>query len=399
MSDPSQPDGKPEERRAFAIAAGAHALHDGYTDTLYLMLPIWQAEFALGYAAVGLLKGVFSAVMAGFQIPAGALSERLGAGAVLAAGTAFAGFGYCAAGASAGFAMLIGALVIAGLGASTQHPIASSLVARAYAGPRSLKALGSYNFAGDVGKIIFPATTAFLITLMPWRPALIVVGAAGLAAAVAIFVGTPRFRDEPAPPKDATEKAGFAGGPKPHFFPLLLSIGVIDSATRSGFLTFLPFLLAAKGASVPAIGIALTLVFAGGAAGKLVCAFIGARIGVIATVWLTEALTIATILLLLPLPLEAAYVLLPLIGIAPNGTSSVLYGSVPDVVAPARRTRAFGIFYTGTIGTSATAPAVFGFVGDALGIPTTLAIVALLVALTLPVALALRPAFAPASAR
>ena len=47
-------------------------------------------------------------------------------------------------------------------------------------------------------------------------------------------------------------------------------------------------MLTAKGASLPTIGLALTLVFAGGAAGKLVCAFIGARIGVIATVWLTE---------------------------------------------------------------------------------------------------------------
>ena len=394
MTATAAEDAKPEERRAFAIAAGAHALHDGYTDMLYLMLPIWQAEFGLGYAAVGLLKGVFSAVMAGFQIPAGVLSERLGAGAVLAAGTALAGFGYCVAGLSAGFVMLICALMIAGLGATTQHPIASSLVARAYAGPRSLKALGGYNFAGDVGKIIFPAAASLLIVVMPWRSALMILGAVGLVTAIVIFFGTPQFRDEPVASKDTKEKSGIARGPKPHFFPLLLSIGVIDSATRSGFLTFLPFLLAAKGANIPAIGIALTLVFAGGAAGKLVCAFIGARIGVIATVWLTEALTIVSILLLLPLPLEAAYFLLPVIGIALNGTSSVLYGSVPDVVVPERRTRAFGIFYTGTIGTSATAPAIFGFVGDALGIPMTLAIVALLVVLTLPLALFLRPAFA-----
>ena len=41
-------------------------------------------------------------------------------------------------------------------------------------------------------------------------------------------------------------------------FPLLLAIGVIDSATRMGFLTFLPFLLRAKGAGVPEIGVALT---------------------------------------------------------------------------------------------------------------------------------------------
>ena len=72
---------------------------------------------------------------------------------------------------------------------------------------------------------------------------------------------------------------------------MLLSIGVIDSATRMAFLTFLPFVLTTKGASLPTIGLALTLVFAGGAAGKLVCAFIGARIGTVATVWLTEGLT------------------------------------------------------------------------------------------------------------
>ena len=118
---------------------------------------------------------------------------------------------------------------------------------------------------------------------------------------------------------------------------MLLSIGVIDSAIRMAFLTFLPFLLTAKGASLPTIGLALTLVFAGGAAGKLVCAFIGARIGTIATVWLTEGLTAVLILALLPLPLEAGMLLLPVIGVALNGTSSVLYGSVPDLVTPERR--------------------------------------------------------------
>src|SRR5262249_26226901 len=103
--------------------------------------------------------------------------------------------------------------------------------------------------------------------------------------------------------------------------------------------------LTAKGASLPTIGFALTLVFAGGAAGKLVCAFIGARIGTIATVWLTEGLTAAVIVALLPLPLEAALVLLPVIGIALNGTSSVLYGSVPDLVTPAWRARLLDLLY------------------------------------------------------
>lgn len=186
------------------------------------------------------------------------------------------------------------------------------------------------------------------------------------------------------------------GAPGRFAFPVLLSIGVLDSATRMGFLLFLPFVLTAKGANLPTIGLALTLVFAGGAAGKLVCAFIGARIGAIATVWLTEGLTAVLIVALLPLRLEAALFLLPVIGIALNGTSSVLYGSVPDLVAPERRARAFSIFYTGTIGAGALAPVVYGAVGDVLGVPTALRIIAGVVLLTLPLSLLLRPS--PAAA-
>src|SRR5258705_3608426 len=131
-----------DEHRAAGVACGAHALHDGYTDLIYVLLPIWQAEFGLGYAELGMLRGVFAGTMASLQIPAGLLAERWGVPTVLALGTALAGLGYCVAGASAGFAMLLLALFIGGLGASTQHPLASSLMARAFAGPRSVKAVG-----------------------------------------------------------------------------------------------------------------------------------------------------------------------------------------------------------------------------------------------------------------
>ena len=122
--------------------------------------------------------------------------------------------------------------------------------------------------------------------------------------------------------------------PQPFAFAVLLTIGIIDSATRMGFCCSCRSSSPKKGASVQTIGLAMTLVFAGGAAGKLACAFIGARIGAIGTVWLTEGFTAAGILALFPLPLDAALMLLPVIGIALNGTSSVLYGSVPDLVAP-----------------------------------------------------------------
>jgi FSR family fosmidomycin resistance protein-like MFS transporter len=390
-----RPEARGDERRAAGVACGAHALHDGYTDLIVVMLPIWQAEFGLGYGELGLMRGLFAGTMAAFQIPAGLVAERLGTPLVLASGTALAGLGYCLAGASAGFALLLVALVIGGLGASTQHPLASALMARAFAGARSMKALGTYNFAGDIGKMTVPAVASVMLVAMPWRPVLALIGACGLVAAGVIYLLTPRYGAErKAPAQDAMAEVATSAGRYRLAYPILVSIGVLDSATRMGFLLFLPFVLTEKGANLPTIGLALTLVFAGGAAGKLVCAFIGARIGAIATVWLTEGLTAAVIVALLPLPLEAALVLLPLIGIALNGTSSVLYGSVPDLVSPEWRARAFSIFYTGTIGSGAIAPALYGVVGDLLGVPAALMVVAGVVTLTLPLSLALRPALA-----
>jgi predicted MFS family arabinose efflux permease len=69
----------------------------------------------------------------------------------------------------------------------------------------------------------------------------------------------------------------------------------------------------------------------------------------------------------------------------------VLYGGVPELVAPEKRARAFSIFYTGAIGAGALAPPLFGIVGDFLGITAALVVVACVVLLTLPLALILKP--------
>ena len=129
------------------------------------------------------------------------LAERFGAPLVLALGTALAGFGYCLAGFSSGVVMLVAALFVGGLGASTQHPLASSLIAHAFAGARSLKALGTYNFAGDIGKMTLPAAASLLFVVLPWREALVLLGGIGVLAAIVIFVLIPRFAVEAAAPR------------------------------------------------------------------------------------------------------------------------------------------------------------------------------------------------------
>src|SRR3954451_21329017 len=243
------------DRRRMAVACGAHILHDGYTDLLYVLLPLWQAQFGLGYAEVGLLRGLYVGAMAGFQIPAGAIAERFGGPLVLGLGTALAGIGYLIAGASVGFAMLLGALVIGGLGSGVQHPIGAHLVSQAFSGPRSRQGLAGYNFFGDLGKMAFPAATAWLLTVMDWRAATTVIGIVGLCAAVAILAARGLPGRDTVIEKGADKPATAGAPPSGRGFSLLLSIAMIDSATRMGFLTFLPFLLQMKGADLPIIGV------------------------------------------------------------------------------------------------------------------------------------------------
>jgi FSR family fosmidomycin resistance protein-like MFS transporter len=376
-------------RRTLTVCGGAHALHDGFTDLLNVLYPLLQAQFGLSYAAIGALKTVYSGAMAVGQIPSGKLAVRFGGVKVLAIGTALIAVGYALAGLTGSLYGVVIGLLLAGLGGSTQHPIGSSLVSAAYSGLRSRTALGTYNFTGDVGKVLLPAFFALIVASLGWQQALIIIAAIAVLGA-GVILGTLK----PVPLHNKGDEAKVtAGQDRPWAYWLLFSIHIADDLVRTGFLIFLPFLLRDKGADIPTIGLGLSLLFAGGAAGKLVMGWVGEKLGVVASVILTEVATTVLILLLLPLSLPLALVLLPAVGLMLNGTSSVLYGTVPEFVSPEKRTHAFAVFYTGGSVAGATGPFLAGLLGDATSLPFALSVVACIALTTVPMVLALRPAF------
>ena len=371
------------------MCGGAHALHDGFTDLLNVLYPLLQAQFGLSYAAIGALKTVYSGAMASGQIPSGKLAVRFGGVRVLAIGTALIAVGYGLAGLTGSLYGVIAGLLLAGLGGSTQHPIGSSLVSAAFPGLRSRTALGTYNFTGDVGKMALPALFAVIAAALGWQQALIVVAALAVLGAGVILAS---LKPVPLHSKGDESKA-MAGHDRPWAYWLLFSIHIADDLVRTGFMIFLPFLLRDKGADLPTIGLGLSLLFAGGAAGKLVMGWVGDRLGVVPSVILTEVATTLLILVLLPLTLPLTLVLLPAVGLMLNGTSSVLYGTVPEFVSPERRTHAFAVFYTGGSVAGATGPFLAGLLGDAVGLLVALAAVSCIALTTVPMVWALRPAF------
>ena len=335
-----------------------HILHDGYTDQLYALLPVWQEQFALSYMGLAVVRALYYGTMGGLQLPADRFASRLKPRSALALSTFVAAVGFVAMALPTGFGGLCIGLVLAGVGSSVQHPRASELVASSY-GSKSRGALGIYNFSGDLGKATLPAIVALLLPVLPWRTVVGLMGLLGIFVASALLAVVPiearitSIRQEPE--RKRKSRSGFG---------VLLSIGVLDTATRMGYLLFLPFLIHARGGSSATVGLGLALLFVGGAFGKASCGWLGQRAGVVWSVVATELATAALIEVTCFTPITAMLVFLLPLGIVLNGTSSVLYGTVPELAPKENIGRAFALFYTGVIGSGGLAPIAYGAIAD-----------------------------------
>ena len=188
-----------------------------------------------------------------------------------------------------------------------------------------------------------------------------------------------------------TRLRGLSGWQKNKAFWVLAAVGIIDSATRTAFLTFFPFLLQTKGAGIRITGLAYTLVFAGGVAGKFFCGVLAAEIGALRTIVATEIVMAALIVSTVVLPLKGALLLAPVIGTFLNGTSSVLYGSVPQILTGDQEQQGFAAFYTAAIGAGALSPFFYGMMSGYTGVPGIIWVITAISAFAVPFVFYLRP--------
>jgi MFS family permease len=346
------------KRRNLFGACLTHILHDGYTDQLYALLPAWQAQFGLSYMGLAVVRALYYGTMGGLQVPANRATSWLKPRSALALSTFVAALGFVAMALPTGFAGLCVGLVLAGAGSSVQHPRASDLVTHTY-DSESRGALGIYNFAGDLGKATLPAIVALLLPVLPWRTVVGLMGLLGILVASSLLALLPTDTSVTSIHHEIERKRESRGG-----FGVLLSIGVLDTATRMGYLLFLPFLIHARGGSSATVGLGLALVFVGGAFGKATCGWLGQRVGVVWSVVATEIATAGLIVVTCFTPITAMLGFLPFLGMVLNGTSSVLYGTVPELAPKGNTGRAFALFYTGVIGSGGLAPIAYGAIAD-----------------------------------
>ena len=381
----------PQSRRTLLFGSAMHIWSDLYFALMVPLLPLIQEDLDLSLVEVGLLRSVFNGATALLQIPIGLLAESAGEFWLLIWGNVWVSVGLIGMALSAGFVMLLVVSFFAGLGGGAQHPLASGMVSRAYDARGRSTAVGTVNFAGDIGKMIAPVLAAVMAVHFGWRTTLWVVGLAGIVFMA--FSATTRRRldiGKPVQQREAVDSDGDDEATRVSAFVTLSWIGFLDSATRGSALVFLPFVMTAKDMGTARISLMLFLLFVGGAAGKFVVGWLGDRYSFISLVWATKRLTAVTLALSLVAPPLALVPLMLALGVGLNGTSSILYATVADFVPARRRARLYGIYYTTNEGGTILAPPLYGLVGELVSLNVAMLAMAVATAAILPVSLTLR---------
>src|SRR5262245_33049964 len=364
-----------------------HLVNDGCFVAIYPVLPLIAKEFHLSYTQVGFLKRRLTGPSSALQLPMAMLAERFGDITFLALGMAWVAAGLMIIGIASSFLQVLVLTLCAGSGGSVQHPVASAFVSREYNGRRRSSAMGFLNFAGDLGKLVVPAVFALSLTRYGWRGSLFALGTVSLCFS-AVFWSVLRRKDRrqrAARRAQPTASKGW-GILSPPTFASVLGIGVLDGSVRNALLTFLPFLLIAKGKSEASISLMLTVIFAGGAIGKLGCGILADRLGTTTMIVFTEALTGVSLLDLLPVGRMWLLPLLFGLGFFLNGTSSVLLDGVAELFDSAKRSRGYGLYFTIYLGSGAISPSLYGIVGDAMGLKSVFIAMALVSLAIVPLA-------------
>jgi len=389
-----------KRKLTLAACSAVHGVQDGLGAALYVILPTLAEVFGLSYAQVGVIRAVKNSAMAVFELPSGMLSERLGERTLLVFGLLCAGCGYLALAFSPDVAAISLSLFLAGFGAAFQHALSSSIISNTFQGSEhgfgSRTALGVYNSAGDIGKLAFTAFYSFAIGAgLAWQGVVTAYGLTAVLGAGALYFVLRRLQVGGRPLVEAHGKnIGAAGGwgirDRPGFAALVVIV-FLDIAVQSGFLTFLAFLMLEKQIPVGLAAFAVVLTLAGGIFGKFGCGFLAERIGVRSSLVLVECLTAAGIVAILLAPTLVAYVLLPVLGMVLQGSSSITYATVSDLIRADRRSRGFAVIYTVASAASIAGPIVFGVVGDRFGLAPAMLTMAVVVLLPLPLCTLLRP--------
>ena len=352
-----------------------------------MLLPILAQYFSLGFSQIGFIRAVYTGAMWLLEIPAGILSESLGERRLLVLGIIGTGIGFFAVSFTEGYYGVLLALFIAGCGAAFQHSLCSSLISKSFGEPERRIALGSYNASGDIGKLALTLVASLLLGIgVGWQTITLGYGLLAVAVSLTIWIllGAKRAGKLSSIKLKEIARSKNWGIKDRLGFTNLAAIVFLVSLIQDGFLVFITFVMIEKQVSTGFVAFAVPAILCGGILGKYAGGLLAARIGVIRSIVLFELLTAIGILLVIYAQGNISFFLLPLVGVFLQGSSSITYGTVSNLVHTKQQSRGFSIIYTITSSASFIGPAIFGLIIDLFGFKVMMTMMVTLVLVTFP---------------
>jgi len=357
----------------FVLVVVSHALNHAYEAIMPVLYPILISEFGLQYSAVGLLVMAYRLTSGAFQLIMGFMGRfyrrkvLLGVGMIWQAVTnVFLGF-------SPGFAQILAARSLAGVGSSPQHPTGSAYIAEAFDSKQLGRALGINIGAASLGRLMAPLAASLLIPVIGWRSTLLAFSGLGLAVGAGfLLIKEPR---RPGSWSGASSLRELGRGIRDIFRSrVVVIVMVVETvmAFRVGISDFLPtYFTEALGMSSVSSGLLFTGFLVAGLPAPyfwgLMSDRLERRVVVMAAMGAAAALWF-----LLPL-VNGSVLLLPLLlvlGFVGQGVGGVIQAFVAEVTEPENRDIIFGVYFTLAFTIGSISPVIFGVLADAYGFQT-----------------------------
>ncbi|MGA7087867.1 MAG: MFS transporter [Candidatus Dormiibacterota bacterium] len=365
-------------RRILFLVSASHATQHMYTGLLPLTYPAVVIAFHISVATLGLAVGVVGVVGGLSQISAGAVSRRLEARWILGGQNIL--LGICAAiGAwSPVYAIFASGQGIAQLGSSQQHPVGSSIVARAYPGRRGM-ALSTHNIGGSIGSLLIPLPAAVLISRLGWRPTLLLLTLPLLLVGLVFLLTFPALGKErraASGPRDSVfriprlSRSQFLD-PKVAGFAIIAATVAAGGRGISTLSTYIPLFLRDRvHLSEIAVGAIFNLVLLGAVAGPLLGGRLSDRVGRLPVLWAAYGLSIPAVVvfgLSAKFPLWTTVVLALAVGLVAYIENPLLQALLSDAVKESAQSSIFGVYFAAAYGVGSLWLILLGWVIQHLG--------------------------------
>ena len=336
----------------------AHAVNDGFAWLLPPLLPVIREYFNLSYSESGLILTSYRFFGSIFQAPAGYLIHLAPISTILVSGFLWCSVGMFLASFSPGYGSLLWLSSISGIGRSTYHPLAVTVLSRIFEKKTFGRVMGFHLSGSGTGMVAAPFLVGLLVMNFSWRLPLQVWSALGMMVGLGLYFFLKHEMHTFQAPKKALAWP-FISRP----LLIFLAAASIWAIAQSGITAFLPlYLVDERGFSAESAALLYGIIsFVGLISKPLVGAlmdWMGRRKPVVIGGYILGGLAMLAVA-----TVKAdwmLYVSVALLGLFVTGHSGLADTFMIEMIPSHRREETLGFIYTSRMGIGAISPILVG---------------------------------------